>query len=339
MIVMTDLFCWIMMAFGGHSAGGVILHGMRVLTRQLALVFAGLLLLLGLVGCGEQSSSSIGDAQWAYADQSPLDGETKAYTFAIHPLYSPARLFEAFAPLIDYLNARLPDARLVLEASRNYPEYDQKIIAGRPDFIVPNPFETLIGLRHGYHVHAKVDNDEDFRGIILVRKDSGIRTPTDLKGKVIAAPGKTALAATMMPKYFLATHGVDVHKDVRYLYTGTQESTILSLTLGKAQAATTWPVPWRLIQQHRPELSKTIRVAWKTDTLPSISVMAHNRVPKALARQVADLLIAMKDDPQGRRLLEKSTFVAFEAANDATYEPVRMFIERYSKLVEPVEIP
>ncbi|WP_074201574.1 phosphate/phosphite/phosphonate ABC transporter substrate-binding protein [Sulfurivirga caldicuralii] len=296
-------------------------------------------LLFGLVGCSEQSSSSIGKTQWAYGDQSPLDGETKTYTFAIHPLYSPARLFEAFGPVIDYLNARLPNARLVLEATRNYPEYDQKIIAGRPDFIVPNPFQTLIGLRHGYHVYAKVANDEDFRGIILVRKDGRIRTPKDLKGKVIAAPGKTALAATMMPKYFLATHGVDVHKDVRYLYTGTQESTILSLTLGKAQAATTWPVPWRLIQVQRPELAKQIRLAWQTDTLPNNSVMAHERVPRALARQVADLLVAMKDDPQGRRLLEQSTFTAFEAANNATYDPVRMFIERYSKLVEPVEIP
>ena len=294
------------------------------------LAIAGLLM---LAGCGDQRR---GAPELAYADRPPV--QAKVYVFAIHPLYSPGRLFEKFTPIINYLNQQFDGFSLRLEASRDYPAFDVKIRAERPDFIVPNPFETLIGLKHHYHVHAKVDNDEVFRGIILVRKADSVRRVTDLKGATIAAPGPTALAATMMPKYFLHTHGLDVRRDVKYLYTGTQESTIMALALGNARAATTWPIPWRLFQKTRPDMAQRIRVAWRTRTLPSISVMAHEQVPRGVAEQVARALVDMSKTEEGRRLLQLSTFTGFVRADDATYAPVRAFIENYSRTVEPVRI-
>ncbi len=40
-----------------------------------------------------------------------------------------------------------------------------------------------------------MSDDNNFRGIILVRKDSGIKKLTDLKGKAESFPTPTALAA------------------------------------------------------------------------------------------------------------------------------------------------
>ncbi len=292
---------------------------------------AGLLVMLA--GCGDQRQAA---PKVAYADRPPV--QERVYVFAIHPLYSPGRLFEKFTPIIDYLNQQFDGFSLRLEASRDYPAYDRKIRSQRPDFLLPNPFQTLIGQRHGYRVIGKVDDDRDFRGIILVRREDGIRRVKDLKGGTVAAPGPTALAATMMPKYFLHTHGIDVRRDVKYLYTGTQESTIMALALGNARAATTWPIPWRLFQQARPEIARRLKVAWRTESLPSNSVMVHDRVPQEVARQVMDALVAMKQTAEGRRLLQESTFTGFVRADDAAYAPVRAFIENYSRTVEPVRI-
>ncbi|MEZ4694041.1 MAG: PhnD/SsuA/transferrin family substrate-binding protein [Aliarcobacter sp.] len=49
-------------------------------------------------------------------------------------------------------------------------------------------------------VFAKMGDDENFRGIFLVRKDSGIKNFEDLKGKKISYPAPTALAATILPQ-------------------------------------------------------------------------------------------------------------------------------------------
>ena len=95
-------------------------------------------------------------------------------------------------------------------------------------------------------------NDEMFRGIILVRKDSGIRKVTDLKGKKVSYPAPTALAATMMPQYYLHTHGIDVNRDIENLYVGSQESSIMNVLRGHVAAGATWSVPWKIFQQENP---------------------------------------------------------------------------------------
>ena len=44
------------------------------------------------------------------------------------------------------------------------------------------------------------------------------------------------LAATMMPQYYLHTHGIDVNRDVETRYVGSQESSILNVLRGHVAA-------------------------------------------------------------------------------------------------------
>ena len=41
-------------------------------------------------------------------------------------------------------------------------------------------------------------NQGDFKGIFIVRKDSGITKPADLKGQLVSYPSPTALAGMMV---------------------------------------------------------------------------------------------------------------------------------------------
>jgi phosphonate transport system substrate-binding protein len=63
------------------------------------------------------------------------------------------------------------------------------------------PYQTLNSLQHGYHIFAKMGEDDRCRGIIIVRKDSNINTVADLMGKIVSFLAPTVLAATMMPLY------------------------------------------------------------------------------------------------------------------------------------------
>jgi len=68
----------------------------------------------------------------------------------------------------------LKRCELRLEASRNYPAYDKKLFAGHFHFALPNPYQTVTAQKNGYKIFGKMGDDDNFRGIILVRKDSGI---------------------------------------------------------------------------------------------------------------------------------------------------------------------
>jgi len=304
--------------------------GRSGLTRRAATVLA-----LGLLaaGCGREAPPAAG-----YAPQlSPLPPQAVAvYRIGVHPLHNPKRLMEIYGPIVEVLDAALPEAQLQLEASRNYEEFEKKLYGGEFHFALPNPYQTLRALSKGYRVVAKMADDEAFRGLILVRKDSGIQQVQDLRGEAIAYPAETALAATLLPQYFLHTHGLDIHRDVRNLYVGSQESAILNVLHGHAAAAATWTVPWRTFQTEQPEQALQLEVKWQTPPLVNNSWVARRDVPDALVRRFVAALTQLNQSDSGRQLLSRVPVSAFVVADDATYRPVRVFLDRYSREVGPL---
>jgi len=161
-----------------------------------------------------------------YGD-SPASQTTPVYYFAVHALHNPAKLMQVYQPLMDYLNGKLKGARLILEASRDYANFEEKYREREPAFLLPNPWQTLQAMNSGYSVIAMAGEPNDFKGIFIVRKDGGINQPADLKGKAVSYPSSTALAACIMPQYFLDDHGINVNRDIENRYVGSQESSIM----------------------------------------------------------------------------------------------------------------
>ena len=93
---------------------------------------------------------------------------------------------EIFSPMMNYLNENIDNVRFVVETSRIYSEFDEKVAARKFHFTLSNSYQTTMGIDNGYHVFAKMAGDEDFRGIIVVRKDralgplDGTSLPSDI---------------------------------------------------------------------------------------------------------------------------------------------------------------
>ena len=294
-------------------------------------IWSLLAMILLLTACGGEQQ----DYQPGFAVRQ--DSDVRQYSFAIHPLHNPEMLLERYGPIVDYLNRNIGDARFVLEASRNYEEFDKKLYAGQPDFALPNPYQTLNSLRHGYHVFGKMGDDHNFTGVWLVRRDSGIRKVTDLKGKKVSYPAKTALAATMMPQYYLHTHGIDVNRDVENLYVGSQESSIMNVYLGQVAAGATWPIPWMIFQKDHPDKAAQLEKIWETKPLINNGLVARGDMPPELVERVAMLLSTLHEHEEGRAMLARLPISRFERANDASYEVVRSFLDTFSREVRPLE--
>ena len=259
------------------------------------------------------------------------------YFLAVHPLHNPSKLVAAYQPLVDYLNARLGGARLGLEASRDYANFEEKYRARRPDFLLPNPWQTLQAMKVGYHVIAMAGEPTDFRGLIVVRTDSGIRRPADLKGKAVSYPSPTALAACIMPQYFLLNHGVNVTEEIDNRYVGSQESSIMNVYLGKTAAGATWPPPWRAFRKEHPGEAGHLKVIWETESLVNNSVMVRDDVPAAVEAQVRALLLGLDGTAEGRTILSGMETARFLPATDREYDVVRRYVARFEREVRPVE--
>jgi phosphonate transport system substrate-binding protein len=287
-----------------------------------------------LVACGQNEAGKTNEPQ--YTTKAPEVG--KEYVFAIHPLHNPARLFEIYGPLIDYLNRNISGAKFRLEASRNYEEFEKKLYARKFEFALPNPYQTLNSLSHGYHVIAKMGDDYKFTGVILVRRDSGIKKVTDLKGKKVSYPARTALAATMMPQYYFQTHGLDVNRDIENLYVGSQESSIMNVYLGNVAAGVTWPLPWEAFQKEHPDQARELELKWETEPLINNGVVVRDDVPEQLAKQVAQLLDTLHTHEEGKAILARMPLSRFELADDKRYRVIEDFLHKFSQAVYPIDV-
>lgn len=296
------------------------------------IVVVSVLLALSAFGCQQAPQNQ--EPKYANA---PLQRNDPLFSFAVHPLHNPQKLNQTYQPLIDYLNKHLNGVRLELEASRDYGSYEAKLRARSPQFLLPNPWQTLQAMKAGYRVIAMAGEPEDFKGIFVVRRDGGIRAPSDLKGKAVSYPSPTALAACIMPQYFLHEHGIDVNRDIVNRYVGSQESSIMNAYLKQTAAGVTWPPPWRAFQKDHPGEASEMKVVWETAHLVNNSVMVRDDVPLTVSEQVRAALVHLRDTPEGESILKDIETARFNPASDADYEIVRRYVARFEKEVRSVE--
>ena len=283
-------------------------------------------------GCGK---APIPEQPPTYGHQPVAADQPVEYVFAVNPLHNPVRLFEIYQPLVDFINTQTKDFTLKLEASDNFAAFEDKLAHRTLHFVLPNPYQTLQAEKTGYRVFAKRGDDEMFRGVILVRKDSGINQISDLKGAAISFPAPTALAACLMPKYFMKQQGLDVDQEAKPLYVGSQESAIMNVYQGQTKAGVTWLVPWLAFVKEKPELAETLILKWQTDSLPNNSLMVREDVPAPHWQKVRDLLLALHTHDTGRVILARMNLSRFDPATSATYEPVREFMKKYEAAFSP----
>lgn len=317
--------------FQGTTAFRQILRLFWFKAVPLLVWLAGMAFSLLFISCDSQQKES-----YAPAYTNTPDVKQAVLIFGVHPLHNPQRLFATYGPLIEYLNRHFPEFTIQLEASRSYDEFDKKLYSRHFHFALPNPYQTINALPHGYHIFAKMGGDENFRGIIVVRKDSGIGAVADLKGKVISFPAPTALAATMMPLYYLHTHGLDVNQGITRLFSGSQESSIMNVYLGESAAGATWPPPWQAFSERNPEIAAELEVKWETPPLVNNSLVARDDVPPEVVNRMRSVFLALHTHDEGRRLLAALPLSCFEAATDATYQPVHDFMKKYSETIHSI---
>ncbi len=285
-----------------------------------------------MVACGKS-----GDNAYEPVTEYKNIRASEEYVIGIHPLHNPQRLIEVYGPIIDHISRNIPEARFRLEASRNYAEFEKKLYAGHFAFAMPNPYQTLQSLKYGYHVFGKMGDDDLFRGIILVRRDSGINELADLKGKAVSYPSATALAATMLPQYYFHTHGIDVNRDIENRYVGSQESSIENVLRGHVAAAATWPVPWNSFSAEQPEKAAQLKVKWVTEPLINNGWVVRDNVPVHITDQFSRFLFDLQNSSEGRVMLNNVPISRFEPATNETYHPVSIFLEKFSKTVRTID--
>ena len=259
--------------------------------------------------------------------------EINVVKVGILPYMNSKQTYLAFRPVLDYLETHIENVEFILETSKTYAAFNQKFFAGDFAFALANPYQTSLSLDKGYRAIAKMKSDEIFKGYIVARKDAGLTSVAQLKGKTISFPAPTALAGTMMPLYFLHEQGLDVHKEIKKNFVGSQYSSILNAYSSDAIAAATWPPSWYNWAKKNPHKAEQMTIVWQTEPLINNGFVVREDVDKRLSESVVTALVQMSRSEKGKQILSNAGFEGFEEANNTTYDVVKSFLGKYDKAI------
>jgi phosphonate transport system substrate-binding protein len=154
--------------------------------------------------------------------------------------------------------------------------------------------------------------EADYAGLIVVKKDSGINSLADLKGKVIAFEEPHSTSATVLPRMLLEenklklmqvkTPGSVKPDTVGYTY-GSDGNGVNVLITGRADAATTIH---REFSRLKPEIRDSLKVLGTTVTTPRTLVAVRKDLAPKLLKELKEILLNMDKDPEGQEVLKRS---------------------------------
>ena len=148
------------------------------------------------------------------------------------------------------------------------------------------------------------DGTSTYHGLIFVRRDSGITSAEDMRGKRFAFVDKATTAGWLLPLHYFKTHGVDDHRSwlKEAYFTGTHEGAIYDVLDRKGGH--------RCCQEHRlsggsprrdPRVSDELIILARSPDVPENALLVRKDLDEALKTKLKETLLNMHQDKEGKR--------------------------------------
>ncbi len=238
------------------------------------------------------------------------------------------RQIERYEPLADYIRARTGIAiRLSV-----LPRYGNIVANFRSlglDGAVFGSFTyALAHERLGVVVLARpedVRGVSTYHGLIFVRKDSGIRTARDMRGKRFAFVDKATTAGYLLPLKYFRENGVDDYRTFfrETYFAGTHDDVISDVLNRNADVGAAKNTVYEKLAAVDGRIARDLVILARSPDVPENGLALRGDIEEPVRKAVKDALIGMQDDPAGREVLRRFGAHRFIPTEDSDYRPVR----------------
>jgi len=168
------------------------------------------------------------------------------------------------------------------------------------------------------------DGTSTYHGYILVRKDSGIKDITDMKGKVIAFVEKATTAGYIFPMAYFKKHGI---KDINtyfkeYYFTGSHDAAIHAVLDKKVDIACAKNTVYEILSREDKRIKDELMIIARSPDVPSNGLGLRPQLPFAVKADIKETLLNMHNDPKGKLVLEEFGVIQFIETTESDYAPV-----------------
>ena len=175
----------------------------------------------------------------------------------------------------------------------------------------------------------------EYSGIIVVRKNSGINTLADLKGKIVGFDQPHSTSASVLPRMLLEAGKLKlmeiktpeaVKPDlVGYVY-GEDGTSINRLVTDRVDAAATID---RELERLKPEVRETLKIIGRTVSVPRQIISVRKGLDPRLVKALKHVLLNMDKDPEGKEVLKgQQNTTKFDEIPAGSLEHLK-YVEKY----------
>jgi len=171
---------------------------------------------------------------------------------------------------------------------------------------------------------VNLDGSSSYFGHIFVRRDSGIETVADMKGKVMAFVEKATTAGFIFPLTYLQKNGVQDYQAFfrEYFFVGSHDAAIDAVLSGTADVGAAKNTIFYQYLEANPQAKRELVVLASSILVPSNGLCVLPEMDSALRVKLKKIFLGMKEDPAGVSVLKSLRALDFVETGKKDYQAV-----------------
>ncbi len=295
---------------------GLPMYGIFRRVRKISLVI--ILCAAVLAACSRQEASP---------PPKPKPAPGKVFRIGLIPEQNIFKQLERYQPLAGYLSRKV-GAKIKLKILPRYGNIIDNFRSEKLDGAFFGSFTyALAHAKIGVSVVARplaFDNTSTYYGMIFVRRDSGIRTIEDMKGKRFAFVDKATTAGYLLPLEFFYEGGVKDYKTYfrETYFTGTHRDAILDVLNKRADAGAAKNTVYNRLTREDPRISWELEILKRSPEVPENGLALRNGLDDSMKERIKEALLGMHNDPMGKEILGEFGATRFIKTTEEDYKAV-----------------
>lgn len=261
------------------------------------------------------------------AGTAAVRAEERDLRFGFTPVLSEADMRAEFEPLMTYLSEAI-GRKVTLYIAKDYGDLRTQIEAGNVDIGSFSPFAYVDATRGGkvrIIAQSILEGSATYRGLIIARKDSSLRSVSDLEGKRFAFVDLKSTSGYVYPRAMLVEKGVD---PARYFkettFAGSHDKVIAAVLERRADAGAVYDGALGVAKAKGLAVDDLLTVS-STDPIPHDAIAVRVDLDDALVKRIQAALIDLDKSPAGKAVIanSKKKLTGHVLADDKRFDVVR----------------
>lgn len=234
---------------------------------------------------------------------------------------------QRFKPLADYLSEKI-NIQVELSILSRYGNIIERFKESNIDAAFLGSFTGALAISQlGVEPIARpvnTDGASTYCGYIFVRKDSGITSAADMRGKTFAFVDKATTAGYIFPLAYLKRNQVSSIDDYlkSYSFTGSHDAAIDSVLAGQADIGCAKNTIFDLVKKSNFRIDKELTILATSPRVPSNGLCVRPDMAPATKERLRQELFNLHQSSQGAEVLKAMNYVRFVETTKDDYQPV-----------------